>query len=173
MSFASDDFALFDLPRRFALDAADLAARRRTLQAEVHPDRFAAGGAAAQRAAMQWAVRVNEAYERLKDPLKRAAYLCELGGVPVRAEDNTAMPAEFLAQQMAWREGLEEATTAGALEAIAADIDAQRRAAYAELAHAIDEAGDFQSAARQVRALMFVERFAADVDERLAALEAS
>src|SRR6187399_2691677 len=79
MSFASDDFALFDLPRRFALDAADLAARRRALQAEVHPDRFAAGGAAAQRAAMQWAVRVNEAYELLKDPLKRAAYLCELG----------------------------------------------------------------------------------------------
>ncbi len=105
MRFDRDDFALFDLPRRFALDADDLAARRRALQAEVHPDRFAAGGAAAQRVAMQWAVRVNEAYERLKDPLKRAAYLCELGGVPIRAEDNTAMPPEFLMQQMDWREG--------------------------------------------------------------------
>jgi molecular chaperone HscB len=173
MSFASDDFALFDLPRRFALDAEDLASRRRSLQAEVHPDRFAAGGAAAQRAAMQWAVRVNEAYERLKDPLKRAAYLCELGGVPVRAEENTAMPAEFLAQQMQWREGLDDATTASELEAIAADLDAHRRSAYAALARAIDEAADFQAAARQVRALMFVERFAADVDELLAALEAS
>jgi molecular chaperone HscB len=173
MSLASDDFALFDLPRRFALDAEDLASRRRSLQAEVHPDRFAAGGAAAQRAAMQWAVRVNEAYERLKDPLKRAAYLCELGGVPVRAEENTAMPAEFLAQQMQWREGLDDATTASELEAIAADLDAHRRSAYAALARAIDEAADFQAAARQVRALMFVERFAADVDERLAALEAS
>jgi len=106
MVFDRDDFALFDLPRRFTLDADDLAARRRAVQAEVHPDRFAAGGAAAQRAAMQWAVRVNEAYERLKDPLKRAAYLCDLGGVPIRAEDNTAMPPEFLMQQMAWREGL-------------------------------------------------------------------
>ena len=173
MLFDRDDFALFDLPRRFALDAADLAARRRTLQAEVHPDRFAAGGAAAQRAAMQWAVRVNEAYERLKDPLKRAAYLCELGGAPIRAEDNTAMPPEFLAQQMAWREGLDEAATAPALETIAADIDAHRRTAYAELARTIDELADFEAAARQVRALMFVERFAADVDERLAALEAS
>ena len=173
MSFASDDFALFDLPRRFALDSADLAARRRALQAEVHPDRFAAGGAAAQRAAMQWAVRVNEAYERLKDPLKRASYLCELGGVPVRAEDNTAMPAEFLAQQMTWRENLEEASGLPALESIAADIDAHRRTAYAELARAIDEAADFETAGRQVRALMFVERFGADVDERLAELEAS
>ncbi len=173
MSFASDDFALFDLPRRFTLDVADLAVRRRKLQAEVHPDRFAAGGAAAQRAAMQWAVRVNEAYERLVDPLKRAAYLCELGGVPVRAEDNTAMPADFLMQQMAWREGLEEARTLEAVEAIAADVDERRRAAHSALTRAIDEAGDFETAARQARALMFIERFAADVDERLAALEDS
>ena len=122
---------------------------------------------------MQWAVRVNEAYERLKDPLKRAAYLCELGGVPIRAEENTAMPAEFLAQQMEWREGLDDATTASELETIAADLDAHRRSAYAALAGAIDDAADFEAAARQVRALMFVERFAADVDERLAALEAS
>ena len=171
MVFDRDDFALFDLPRRFALDAEDLAARRRAVQAEVHPDRFAAGGAAAQRAAMQWAVRVNEAYERLKDPLKRAAYLCELGGVRIRSEDNTAMPPEFLMQQMAWREGLDEAATAKAVEAIAADIDTHRRAAYAELARSIDEDGDFEAAGQQVRALMFVERFAADVDERLAARE--
>jgi molecular chaperone HscB len=173
MLFDSDDFALFDLPRRFTLDVTDLAARRRKMQAQVHPDRFAAGGAAAQRAAMQWAVRVNEAYERLADPLKRAAYLCELGGVPVRAEDNTAMPTEFLTQQMAWREGLEEAATLQAVEAIAADIDRRRHAAHAELARAIDGAADFGAAARQVRALMFIERFAADVDERLVALEGS
>jgi molecular chaperone HscB len=173
MSFASDDFALFDLPRRFALDAADLAARRRALQAEVHPDRFAGGGAAAQRVAMQWAVRVNEAYERLADPLKRAAYLCELGGVPLRAEDNTAMPPEFLLQQMTWREGLEEADSRQAVEAIAADIDRRRRDAHAELGRAIDDAADYEAAAKQVRALMFIERFAADVDDRLAALEGS
>ena len=77
-----------------------------------------------------------------KDPLKRAAYLCELGGAPVRAEDNTAMPSEFLAQQMAWREGLEEAATLQAVEAIAADIDRAQAAAHAELARAIDGAAD-------------------------------
>ena len=172
MDLAADDFELFGLPRRFALDRGTLDARRRALQAEVHPDRFAAADAAARRAAMQWAVRVNEAYERLGDPVRRAAYLCELAGVPVGAEDNTAMPAEFLVQQMAWREGLDEATTGEELEAIAADLEAHRRAAYAELARAIDGAADLEAAARQVRALMFVERFAADVDERLAAGEA-
>jgi molecular chaperone HscB len=55
----------------------------------VHPDRFARGRG---RHGM-WAVRVNEAYQRLKDPLQRGAYLCELRGVPINAEHNTAMPA--------------------------------------------------------------------------------
>src|SRR5213083_3454247 len=100
MKLDSDDFELFDLPRRFEQDRAVLDERWRALQAEVHPDRFAAEGQAAQRVAMQWAVRVNEAYQRLKDPLKRAAYLCELAGTPIGAEDNTAMPVDFLERQM-------------------------------------------------------------------------
>ena len=86
-----------------------LDARWKDLQREAHPDKFAAQGAAAQRVAMQWSVRINEAYQRLKDPLKRAAYLCELRGAPINAENNTAMPAAFLMQQMEWREALDEA----------------------------------------------------------------
>ncbi len=172
MPLDSDDFELFGLPRRFALEPRELEARRRTLQAQVHPDRFAADGAAAQRVAMQWAVRVNEGYQRLKDPLRRAAYLCELQGVPIAAEDNTAMPPEFLMQQMAWREALDEAAGRGEVEAIAAELDAHRRAAYGDLAVALDGRGDFQAAAQQVRALMFVDRFAEDVGQRLESLEA-
>ena len=101
VKLSDDDFTLFGLPQRQALDRAELDARRRDLQAQVHPDRFAAEGAAAQRLAMQWAVRVNEAHQRLRDPLKRAAYLCELNGAPIEAENNTAMPTNFLMQQMA------------------------------------------------------------------------
>lgn len=166
-----DDFALFGLPRRFALDRGELDARRRALQAEVHPDRFAAADAAARRAAMQSAVRVNEAYERLADPLKRAAYLCQLAGVPVRAEDNTAMPAEFLHRQMEWRESLEEAESRAAVDAVAHELEAERRAAYQRLADALDVGHDPAQAAREVRALMFVERFASDIERRLAAFE--
>ena len=93
MNLSDDDFMLFGVARRFAQDRDVLDARWRALQADVHPDRFAAEGAAAQRVAMQWAMRVNEAYQRLKDPLKRAAYLCVLHGVAIDAESNTAMPA--------------------------------------------------------------------------------
>ena len=54
------------------------------------PDRFGRG--AARRVAMQWAVRVNEAYQRLKDPLQRAPTWRTLGASIVDAENNTAMP---------------------------------------------------------------------------------
>ena len=171
MNISSDDFELFGLPRRFALDRGELDARRRALQAEVHPDRFTGADAAAQRAAMQSAVRVNEAHARLADPLKHAAYLCQLAGTPVRAEDNTAMPLDFLREQMAWRESLDEASSRAAVDAVADHLAEARRLAYERLANALDERQDFAAAAQEVRALMFIERFAADVDDRLVALE--
>ena len=171
MNLSSDDFELFGLPRRFAQDRAALDARWRALQAEVHPDRFAAEGAAAQRVAVQYAVRVNEAYQRLKDPLKRAAVLCELAGQPIEAEDNTAMPPAFLMQQMEWREALDDAAGEADVQALADEVAAARRAALAAIERALDEQHDAAAAAQQVRGLMFVERFAADIDRRLEALE--
>jgi molecular chaperone HscB len=170
MKLASDDFELFGVPRRFEQDRAVLDARWRALQAEVHPDRYAAQGSAAQRVAMQWAVRVNEAYQRLKDPLKRAAYLCELNGMPVDTENNTAMSPAFLVQQMEWREELEAARSADDVEALANEVTARKRAGFDELRRTLDERRDTAAAAEQVRALMFVERFAEDIDHRLEAL---
>ena len=170
MDLTSDDFELFGVPRRFEQDRAVLDARWRALQAEVHPDRFAADGAAAQRVAMQWAVRVNEAYQRLKDPLKRAAYLCALQGAPVDTESNTAMPPAFLMQQIEWREALESARSVHEVEQIADEVGARKRSALDTLGATLDQRGDVAEAAEQVRALMFVERFVEDIDHRLEAL---
>jgi molecular chaperone HscB len=170
MNLSSTDFELFDIEPRFVVDRAALDARWLALQAEVHPDKFATEGAAAQRVAMQWAVRVNEAYQRLKDPLRRAAYLCELNGAAIEAENNTAMPREFLVQQMEWREALDAAADASQVEVLADEVSAHRRAALAQLQDTLDDQRDFKAAVRQVRALMFVERFAHDIDRRLEAL---
>ena len=172
MNIDDDDFTLFGLPERFALDAAQLDQRWRELQASVHPDRFAAQGAAAQRIAMQWSVRVNQAYQRLKDPLKRAAYLCERRGTPIDAERNTAMPREFLMQQMAWREALDEAGDGAQVQVLARPGGTARTGATAgQLQDLLDERNDVAAAAAQVRALMFVARFRQDIDQRLEALE--
>ena len=166
MNLQSDDFELFGLPRSFAQERSAIDARWKELQREAHPDKFAAQGAAAQRVAMQWSVRINEAYQRLKDPMRRAAYLCELHGAPIRAEDNTTMPAAFLMQQMEWREALDDAATEAAIDALQAEVDAARARALSAFDWLIDEKGDHPAAAQQVRALMFIARFADDIERR-------
>ena len=170
MNLSATDFELFGLPQQFAQDRSTIDAHWKELQREAHPDKFAAQGAAAQRVALQWSVRINEAYQRLRDPLKRAAYLCELLGAPIDAHHNTAMPADFLHQQMEWREALEEARGEDELEAIASELAASRKTLLARIAHLLDVEGDAAAAAQQVRALMFLERFGEDIENRLAQL---
>jgi molecular chaperone HscB len=172
MKLDDDDFTLLGLAPRFDIDRQDLEARWKALQVQVHPDRFAADGPAAQRQAMQWSVRVNEAYRRLRDPLSRAAYLCELRGSLVDAHRNTAMPADFLMQQMAGRESLEDARNAEQVAELGQQVAAQERALLHELAQHLDEMADLPSAVATVRALMFLDRFRADIARRQEALEA-
>ncbi len=166
-SLQSNDFELFELPRQFAQERAIIDAHWKALQRQAHPDNFATQDAAAQRLALQWAVRINEAYQRLKDPQKRAAYLCELQGVPIAAHTNTAMPGEFLMLQMRWREALEEASSTEELEVIGAQATAYKKTALAEIESSLDVAHDYAAAAAAIRALMFVEKFLTEVHVRL------
>ena len=166
MNLQSDDFELFGLARRFAQERSAIDTRWKELQREAHPDKFAAQGAAAQRVAMQWSVRINEAYQRLKDPMRRAAYLCELHGAPIRAEENTAMSGPFLVQQMEWREALDDAQNLQQINFLVTEVEQALQAAMARCGELIDVARDFPAAAQQVRALMFIERFADSVADR-------
>ncbi len=164
MNLQSDDFTLLGLPRRFALDVAQLEQRWKDLQRQAHPDRFVNEGGAAQRVAMQWSVRINEAYERLKNPMRRAGLLCELAGVPIDAHTNTAMPAAFLMQQMQWREALDDVRGLEDLEQLHDTVLQAQRAAVQQLQTLLDEAQDAQQAAQQVRALMFLDKFLRDLE---------
>lgn len=167
MNLQSTDFELFGLPVQFAQDRVQLDARWKELQREAHPDKFAAQGAAAQRVAMQWSVRINEAYQRLKNPMKRASYLCELNGAQINAENNTAMPSDFLMQQMEWREALEDAENIDDLNQIALESTVSGRKQLLKIEQTLDQEKDFAAAAQQVRSLMFIERFASEVDARI------
>lgn len=171
MNLQANDFVLFGLEPRFAQDRASIDDRWKALQRQAHPDKFAAQGSAAQRLGMQWSVRINEAYQRLKNPLRRAAYLCELRGAPIDAERNTAMPPAFLMQQLEWREALEDAKTPADTQAIVQQVQAMRAEMLARCEQLLDERGDAAAAAQAVRSLMFVDRFAGEVDDRLEQLE--
>jgi len=169
MNLNQNHFELFDLPQQFAVDAATLDARYRELQREVHPDRFATASDAEQRLSMQYATRVNEAYRTLKSPLLRARYLLELAGVDAAVETNTAMPADFLMEQMEWREGLEEAGRMGdGCGLIRMDIQLRREINAAFQSFASEFArGELSAAAVTVRKLMFLDK----LNEEIAAMQ--
>lgn len=158
-------FELFQLPVRFDVDMAALNAAYHEVQGRVHPDKFAHASDTEKRVAMQWATRANEAYQVLKHPLKRATYLCELNGVDLQTESNTAMPPAFLMQQMEWREGLDEARTANdinALEQLDEEMRSVRKQKLKRVGSLID-GRDFEQAAKEVRQLMFLEKFGEEV----------
>ena len=166
-------FELFQLAPRFALDAGALDAAYRDVQGRVHPDRFVNATGAEKRVAMQWATRANEAYQTLKNPQKRAQYLCEMNGVDLQTESNTAMPMDFLVQQMEWREELGAARAEkdmAALEALERQLRAERNARLDQVGAQLD-AGQFEPAAQGVRALMFLEKFGAEVRSAFEAIE--
>lgn len=164
--FQQDFFALFNLPRRFQIDSDSLERDYRALQSRVHPDKFAHLSDGERRLSLQWATRVNEAYQTLRSPLSRGRYLLSLHGVDTREDTNTAMPVDFLMQQMALRETLEEAKQgrdAGALDALQAEVRRTIHDLEQRLALELDERQDYAAACDTVRKLKFMERIAEEI----------
>jgi molecular chaperone HscB len=160
-------FELFGLPPAFSLEMDLLERAYRDIQSRVHPDRFARAGDAERRASLQWTTRVNEAFQILKNPVARAKHLLELQGVDVAFETNTAMPAEFLMQQMELREALEEATekkNAQSLDRLRSDLRREEAVLEKQIAEAIDARRDYAAAAGLVRKLMFLDRLDEEID---------
>ena len=173
-ALTSNHFELFGLEPVFALNADSLDSAYRDIQAKVHPDRFAHAGDAERRASLQWTTRVNEAYRTLKDPLQRARHLLELRGVDVAFETNTAMPADFLVQQMALRESLEEAVEAkdaASLDSLRKGLVEEKRRLEMQVGDSIDAKNDYAGAAELVRKLMFLDKLDTEIDLAYEAVE--
>jgi molecular chaperone HscB len=120
---------------------------------------------------MQMTTQVNEAYRTLKSSVLRAKYLLELNGVDVGFETNTAMPPEFLMEQMELRESLEEARSADALRLLESNLLEIRKGIEAQIAQAVDGRHDYQGASDPVRKLMFLEKFGEEIDAAFESLD--
>jgi molecular chaperone HscB len=124
---------------------------------------------------MQWATRINEAFQTLKSPGKRARYLLHLLGHDPRIESNTAMPAEFLMSQMELREAVMDARAAAdeaALDEVRSRLLNEIKAEYLRVAELIDKTRDYTAAADLVRQLMFQEKLLTEIDDALEAVTA-
>lgn len=159
-------FSLLNLPRQFDLSLDALEQAWKQASAQVHPDRFATASAAEKRVAVQWASRINEAYQTLKNPLNRAAYMCELESFPIEAESNTAMGTDFLMTQMQWREQLDDIRSDPKHKGLAVlleDIQQKQGELFRDMKDLLDNRQDYANATRLVREWMFVNKMHQEV----------
>jgi len=167
IDFSKNHFELFQLPVAFELDLAVLERAYRELQREVHPDRFVTAKPAEQRLAAQWATQANEAYRTLKSPLNRGRYFLKIHGIETEEESNTAMPVDFLMQQMEWREAVVDARTRRdevALDNLAGQKRSEERALLSCLSGQLADPALRPAARETVRKLRFLEKLGEEID---------
>lgn len=163
-------FSLFGLPVGFALDAAALQPLWRELQRRYHPDRYASAEAGEQQRAVHMASLVNQAYDTLRDPVKRARYLLELAGHGIDGERATVADTDFLMAQMDLREQLDEAETPEALDGL--EDEAQDWLDNLLREFPIDyDAQDWSEAADTLRKMQFMTRLLDEIREQRERLE--
>ncbi len=136
----------------------------------MHPDRFASGSDAERRLSLQASTQVNEAWQTLRSPVARARYLLALQGVDTQEETNTAMPMDFLMNQMIWREHIAEGKASQnveRLEELNSELREEMGALESELAQQLDVAQDFAAAALSVRKLRFMEKLDQEIGDAI------
>jgi molecular chaperone HscB len=170
LSGFDDYFALFQLKPQFKIDRQALESAYLTVQQKVHPDMHAQASDSDKRVSMQLSALANSAYRTLMNPIQRGLYMCARNGVDPQLETNTAMPAQFLMQQMEWRETLDDVRgQPSELDQLYKEVEQTRANLLKEVELAIDEANDFDLAAKQLRALLFIDKFSAELEDAISA----
>lgn len=165
-------FALFQLQPAFQLDLDQLSARYLELARGVHPDRFADASEAEQRRALEQSANLNEAYQTLKNPAKRARYLLAISGHELPLEVTVHDP-EFLLQQMQWREELEDLQDSADLAGVAVFKRRLKDAQHTlneSFAACWNDAAQREQAERLMRRMQFLDKLTYEVrqlEERL------
>jgi molecular chaperone HscB len=163
-------FEVFGLPESFDIDLGDLARLYRELQSQLHPDRHATAAEAQRRLSVQMTAHVNEAYQTLKDPLRRARYLLRLRGIE-DSETDTRMDPEFLMEQMSLREALDDARggadPTAPLEKLRNEVSQAHEQRLQQLRDAL-AAGDADAldhALALTRELQFLEKLLSEIEQ--------
>ncbi len=170
LSGFDDYFALFQLKPQFKIDRQALESAYLTVQQKVHPDMHAQASDSDKRVSMQLSALANSAYRTLMNPIQRGLYMCGRNGVDPQLETNTAMPAQFLMQQMEWRETLDDVRDQPSkLDELYKEVEQTRVNLLKEVETSIDGANDFELAAKQLRALLFIDKFSAELEDAISA----
>lgn len=165
MSLTENYFQLFNLPEQYFLDESALRGVYRELQRKTHPDKFADASKQEQLLAVQYAATINDAYDVLTSPLKRAMYMLTLRGVDLDEQGGSMDPA-FLMEQMELREELEQAVHAtdpeAELEKVSEHLESELNALQGTFNAQIG--GDLSGAEETVKKMQFLVKLESEVE---------
>jgi molecular chaperone HscB len=166
-----DRFRRLGIEPDFDLDLDVIEKRYLGFQRAIHPDRFATKPPKERALAEAQAVALNEAYETLKDPLRRAAYLLSLSGIAAAvSKDETVRDPELLMEAMEAREALMEATSIDKVEKLQAKAGADAIAILSDLSKAF-ASDDLKAANRLTTRLKYLRKYLEETRTRRIALE--
>lgn len=166
---ANNWFDWFGLDPAFQLDLAALRGRYLELQRELHPDAAIARGES-NAAAVQANSRLNDAWDTLRDPVKRAIYLLQLNGHTYDPDRQTQQDVSYLMEQMELREQL--ADLAEGSDEAQTRLDALRDradhdlAVWSEAFEAAWKSQDLETASSAIGRMMFAQKLERDIDNR-------
>ena len=174
LKLSSNFFEIFSIAVGWQISIRDLDTRYRQLQLEFHPDRYASAGQTEQRLAVQTASLINQAYDTLKSPLKRAQYLLELNNIDADQDSHITSDSAFLMRQMALREALSDIREAAeplqSLEQLRADVE-QGYDEEQEQFHSQYQANTLEDAFDTVAKMQFSAKLLDEIEQLEAELE--
>lgn len=166
-----DHFTRLGVPRTFDIDGDKVEKQYLGFQRVLHPDRFVAKSAKERAIAEAQAADMNLAYETLKDPLRRAAYLLKLAGRDAAvSQDQTVNDPELLMEAMEAREQLSEAATVSEVEKLQVEAGAKAIDLIAWLSRAF-AAEDYDLADKLATRFKYLRKYLEETRARRVALE--
>jgi molecular chaperone HscB len=161
-------FTLLNLPEAFVVDLKKLDQHYQAIQKEIHPDRFASLNDETKMESVKKTAQVNDAYQTLKSSIRRAEYLLHLYGFDINDEKYTAVPQDFLLQQMEWREELEtHHKNKEALEKLSSEVAIKKNEKIDLLLTYFDKKNNLPEAIKITRELNFIEKIEQHIDNAL------
>lgn len=156
------------MPVDFQLDEKELHASHLKLQSAYHPDRFINATDQEKRIAVQKAAWINEAYEILKNPVKRARYMLEVGGLPLNDDHETTVDEAFLMEQIELREEMDQCRSCNDPMRSCAHITGklqQRSKEFSSSFELLFQQGKLEEARQISKKMQFVQRILEQIDE--------
>ena len=164
-------FELFAIPTAFDIDLQHLSKNYQELQKLTHPDRFAGQSEQQQRVAIQKNSQVNDGFQVLKSPVRRAEHILALRGIDMANETQTMQDMEFLMQQMHWREALEDSEQANepqrVIEELLDEVEAAQKHTKAQIAEQLlaNTSSADHAVADEIRKLKFMDKMQSEIAE--------